>query len=135
MPDHSNCALLFAETLGLKFATPEMFFENAEQDYNPTCLQVARGDFVLSQDDFTAQYLTKCGQILLAVSGGNVLRNISNRGFSPSNRGHGRKVSTHKLDGRGAGKTIILVNGPPSSGKSHFINKFMQNHSLYSWVN
>jgi len=134
MADHSNCDLLFAENLKLEFETPEMFFEGLSKDYENSHLALGREGFLLSSTDFISEYFTKCVDILLAVSSGNVLKNISNARNSPALRNNGRKLSSNKLDGTGAGKMIILVNGPPCSGKSHFISKFLNDKAYYSWV-
>lgn len=132
--DHSNCDLLFAENAGLKFYTPEMYFENHIQDFEPTELKVQRKSIILTSDHFCQKYFKQFNDILLVVQGSKVLSSINNtRSFSI-----GRVVSNskniQKIGGKSVNRVMILVNGPPNSGKSHLIDFFFNNHYIYSWV-
>lgn len=125
MADHSNCDLLFAANVNLPFKTPEMFFKNKSRDFKLVGEINKLSKICLEKKDFLEMVFGQKQRVLLAVGESEELekRKGENRCL---NKGKGRQS-------RQGPRTLILVSGSPSSGKSHLIDTFFGGLPIFSW--
>ena len=135
LADHSNCDLLFAENVGLKFKTPEMFFDGDNKDYESLHLKRKREDLIIKPEQFIKHYFKRFPEILLVIKKNKGYSFINSEKSFILDRIINKKQLTINSGYKQAHKVIVLVNGPPHSGKSHLIDIFFKNQNVYSWVN
>ena len=125
--DHSSCDILFAQNVGIEFRTPERVFNNCKKKVDLCRTKHPVKKIGMKKDDFFNFYFKNKNDFLLA----DKLRIELKYPKLAEIKNHANKPKLEK----GTENTIILLNGPPSSGKNHFIYSFFKDHTVYNWQN
>lgn len=132
--DHSNCDLLFAENAGLRFFTPEMYFQGMPEDYVNIFLEAKRNKLMINRKQFCKEYFIRYPEIVLVINKQKGSFLVSEQKSRYLDTLKNTTQNLHSLGSKHNKKTMILVNGPPHSGKSHLIDLYFSSQNVFSWV-